>query len=296
MFGESVFEKLEEWLKNLITNAIQNALIRANSTMGDVIDVMNESITDTPQSWNSELFTKLQNISNAAIVPIAIGIMAIIICYDLITACIDQNNMKDFDISIFFRFIIKAWVAIYLINNVFTIAGGIFEIGSAIADKAMTTLFNENMVFNDVIGSAEFKEMLMECSFGDLILTLLLSFSVYFITLIVMVIVMIVTAGRMIEILVYFCGAPIPFATMTNKEWSSVGFSYIKNLFALALQAFFIVIIIAIYMILFNTNITAPSDLGGLTGSMLEWICYSVVCCFMLLKAGNVAKSICGAH
>lgn len=296
MFGESVLEKLEEWIKNWLAESVQSSLFNANSIMGDMIDVMKESITDTPQSWNSTLFTQLQNISNAAIVPIAIGIMAIIICYDFITACADQNNMKDFDIAIFFRFIIKAWVAIFFINNVFTISGGIFEIGSAVADKAMITLFNENTAFNDIIGSTEFKEMLMECSIGDLILTWGLSVSVYTITLIVMVIVMIVTAGRMIEILVYFCGAPIPFATMTNKEWSSVGFSYIKNLFALALQAFFIIIIIAIYMILFNTNITTPSDLAGLTGSMLEWICYSVVCCFTLLKSGNFAKSICGAH
>ncbi len=298
MFGESVFEKLEECIKNWLAEAVQSSLFNANNMLGDMIDVMKESVTETPQSWNSTLFTQLQNISNAAIVPIAVGIMAIIICYDFITACADQNNMKDFDIAIFFRFIIKAWIAIFFINNVFTISGGIFEIGSAVADKAMITLFNENIAFNDVIGSAELKEMLMECSIGDLLLTLILSFGVYIITAAVCIIILIVTAGRMIEILIYFCGAPIPFATMTNKEWSSVGFSYIKNLFALALQAFFIVIIVAIYVILFNTNVMTPSEFEyiELTGSMFEWICYSVVCCFTLLKSGNFAKSICGAH
>lgn len=294
--GSNIFEKLEEWIKNVIIEGVQKMIINANNTIGDIIDVMSENITDTPQSWNQILFTRLENISKAAIVPIAIGIMAIIICYDLITACIDKNNMKDFDIAIFFKFIIKSWIAIYFVNNAFTITGAIFEIGSKIADTALTTLFNQDTKINEFLVSEEFTNMLSECSLFDLCCTLGLSVSAYTLSLVVMIIVLIVTAGRMIETLIYFCGAPIPFATMTNREWSNVGFSFIKNMFALALQAFFTVIIIAIYRILFNTNVTTPSDLAGLTGSLLQWICYSVICCFALLKTGNIAKSICGAH
>ncbi len=293
---EGIFESLEEWFRNLIVGLVQDLLVGASSTMGDMVGVMNESVTDTPQTWNRTLFNTLETISQTAIVPIAVALMAIILCYDLITATIDKNNMKDTDISIFFRFGIKAWIATYFINNVFTIVGAIFELGSDIANKAMDSLFNESQNFEDILASTEFAEMLTECSLGDLIMTLFLSFSAYVITLVVMLIILIVTAGRMIEILVYFCGAPIPFATFANKEWNNVGFSFIKNMFALALQAFFIVIIVAIYIILFNANVLEPSDLAGLTGSLFEWICYSVVCCFMLLKTGSIAKSICNAH
>lgn len=296
MFGESVFEKLEEWIRGLLVDAVKSSITKANDSMTEIIDLMRGTITDTPQSWNNALFLRLEAISKSAIVPIAVGIMTIIICYDLITACADRNNMKDFDIGVFFRFIVKAWVAIFFINNIFTITGGIFEIGSAVADKALVQFFDENTAFQEVMTSTDFESMLSECSLADLMLTWALSISAYTITLIMTIIVMLVTAGRMIEILVYFCAAPIPFATMTNKEWNNIGFSFLKNLFALALQAFFIVIILAIYVILFNTNMTNPADFGGLTGSLLSWICYSIICCFMLMKTGSISKSICGAH
>ncbi len=116
-------------------------------------------------------------------------------------------------------------------------------------------------------------------------------------SLAMIIIVMVVTAGRMVEILVIISAAPIPFATMTNKEWSSVGFSFIKNIFALALQAFFIVITLAIYIVLFNTNIiNAMDNIFGLTEAMIKWLCYGIICCFILIKTGSISKSICGAH
>lgn len=296
MFGENVFEKLEEWIREKLIEAIQNQLDFVTDFMKNILVLMKDGITDTPQSWNSTLFAQLQEISNAAILPIAIGIMAVILCYDLITACIDKNNFKEFDISIFFRFVIKAWVAIYLINNVFTIVGAIFEIGSNIADTALSQLFTAESEFSSFIYSDEFKETLSNRPLVDLLFVALMVTSFNLVTDIMVLIVILVTAGRMIEILVYMCGAPIPFATMTNREWSNVGFSYIKNIFALALQAFFIVIILAIYMILYNTAVTEPKILTGITGSIFSCLCYGVICCFMLLKTGSIAKSICGAH
>ena len=44
--------------------------------------------------------------------------------------------------------------------------------------------------------------------------------------------------GRMIEIYLYTSVAPIPFATMSNREWGQIGTNYFRGLFALAFQAF----------------------------------------------------------
>lgn len=295
-WGDPV-EKIENWFKDTLAEMAQNSLVRASETIGGVVDATSDSISKTPKTWNPDLFESLQNVSDVAIVPIAVGIMSIIICYDLITACMDRNNMKEFDTSIFFRFIIKAWVAIYFINNVFSICGALIELGSDIAEKALGTLFTEEQQITLVLKSEEFKNVLTDCSLGDVILTGLLSLLVYIISLAVMVIVLIVTAGRMIEILIYFCAAPIPFATFTNKEWSNVGFSFLKNIVALALQGFFIVITLAIYVILFNLNVTnITTDFNSLSGALFNWICYSIVCCFMLLKTGSISKSILGTH
>lgn len=299
----NVIEKAQEAIEDFITNQLsemtQSSLVRAGDTITGVVDAMSDSITKTPQTWNNDLFVKLKAISDSAIMPIAIAIMTIIICYDLITACIDRNNMKDFDTGIFFRFAIKGWVAIYFINNVFTICGALFEVGASVAKIALDKLFDETVIDMATLGSHEFKMVLKSLSIGDLGLACVLSLLVYIISIAVMVIVMVVTAGRMIEVLIYFSAAPIPFATMTNKEWSNVGFSFLKNILALALQAFFIVVVLAIYVILFTTNVTGIEEIEGLkslSGVLLQWICYSVVCCFMLLKTGSISKSICGAH
>lgn len=301
MFGDDFWSSLADNIIELwydfCTWIVQQMLIYASNTLSDVVEFLRDGITETPQSWNPDLFTTLQNVTNAAILPIAIGIMSIILCYDLITACIDRNNFKEFDISIFFQFIIKAWIAIYLISNVFTIVGGLFEIGANIADIALGTVLTEANDMGDFIASDEFRESLKEFNGFDLVLSFWLALGVFIVSLAMIVIVMVVTAGRMIEILITISAAPIPFATMTNKEWSNVGFSFIKNIFALALQAFFIVITLAIYIILFNANIVnAMDNIFGLTEAMIKWLCYGIICCFMLIKTGSIAKSICGAH
>lgn len=294
---ESPVDKINDWLKDILAEFAQKSLIRASETIGDVVGIMRDNITQTPDKWNKGLFDSLKAVSDTAILPIAIGIMSIIICYDLITACIDRNNMKEFDTSIFLRFIIKAWVAIYFMNNTFYICGSLFKIGSNIADTALTTLFDEKTTISAEIASTKFHELLTTCSIGDLALTCFLSLIVYIISVAVMVIVLVVTAGRMIEILIYFSAAPIPFATMTNKEWSNIGFSFLKNMVALALQAFFIVLTLAIYVLLFNLNVTGITEnFDSMSGALLNWICYSIVCCFMLLKTGSISKSILGAH
>lgn len=296
---EKVQEFVEDFITDLLSGMAQSSLIRAGNTITDVVDVMSDSVTQTPQTWNAELFNKLKAISDSAIMPIAIAIMTMIICYDLITACIDKNNMKDFDLGIFFQFGIKGWVAIYFMNNVFTICGALFEVGASIAQTALDKLFDETAIDMAALETSEFKLVLSSLSIGDLGLACILSLLVYIISIAVMVIVLIVTAGRMIEVLIYFSAAPIPFATMTNKEWSNVGFSFLKNILALALQAFFIVVVLAIYVILFTTNVTGIAEVHGLkslSSVLLQWICYSVVCCFMLLKTGSISKSICGAH
>lgn len=303
ILANNVVEKVQEFIEDFITDILsdmtQKSLVRAGDTLTGVVDVMSDSITQTPQTWNNDLFTKLKAISDTAIMPLGIAIMTIIICYDLISACIDRNNMKDFDIGIYLRFGIKGWTAIYFMNNAFTICTAFFEIGGWIAKTAIEKLFDETEMDMSVLSSFEFKHTLSEMSIGDLGLSFVLSLFVYIISIAVMVIVMVVTAGRMIEVLVYFSAAPLPFATMTNREWNNVGYSFLKNILALALQAFFIVVVLAIYVILFTTNVTdleKITNLETLSGTLLKWICYSVVCCFMLLKTGSISKSICGAH
>ena len=100
-----------------------------------------------------------------------------------------------------------------------------------------------------------------------------------------------ISFGRMLEIYVMTSVAPIPMANMLGRD-SHMGQNYMKSLGALGLQAFLIIICVAIYAALVQ-NIAVTGDI-----SYAIWTClgYTVLLCFSLFKTGSMAKSILGAH
>ena len=85
---------------------------------------------------------------------------------------------------------------------------------------------------------------------------------------------------------------PIPLATMTNRDWSSTGQNYLKSLFALAFQAFLMMVCVAIYSIL----VAGVQYSDNLSSSLFGVMAYTVVLCFSLFKTGALSKSIFNAH
>lgn len=102
----------------------------------------------------------------------------------------------------------------------------------------------------------------------------------------------IIVYGRMVEIYLVTSVAPIPMATMLNREWGQMGQNYLRSLFALGFQAFLIIICVGIYAVLVQ-NIALESDI-----SAAIWTCmgYTVLLCFTLFKTGSLAKSVFNAH
>ena len=102
----------------------------------------------------------------------------------------------------------------------------------------------------------------------------------------------IIVYGRMIEIYMVTSVAPIPMATMVNRDWGQMGQNYLRSLFALGFQAFLIMVCVGIYAALVK-GITVGSDV-----SAALWTCigYTVLLCFTLFKSSSVAKSIFNAH
>ena len=102
----------------------------------------------------------------------------------------------------------------------------------------------------------------------------------------------VVIYGRMIEIYLVTSIAPIPMATMVNREWGSMGQNYLRSLLALAFQAFLLIVCVGIYAVLVK-NIATGTDIMNAI-----WTCmgYTVLLCFTLFKTGSLAKSIFNAH
>ena len=79
---------------------------------------------------------------------------------------------------------------------------------------------------------------------------------------------------------------------MTNREWGSIGNNYLKGLFALGVQGFFIMVCVGIYAVLVNEMVIALN----LHSAIFSIAAYTVILCFSLFKTGSLAKSIFHAH
>jgi hypothetical protein len=225
------------------------------------------------------------------IVPIAGLIITFVLCYELITMITQKNNFHEFETYNIFLWIFKAYVAIYLVTNTFDITMAVFDVGQHVVNEAASVISGETAVdasaaVASLVGSLETMEV------GELFLlameTLLISMTMSILSVIITVIMY----GRMIEIYLYTSVAPIPFATMTNREWGNIGNNYLKGLFALAFQGFFMLVCVGIYSVLVN----AMTVSDNLHGAMFSVAAYTVVLAFSLFKTGSLSKSIFNAH
>ena len=133
---------------------------------------------------------------------------------------------------------------------------------------------------------------LMEMELGPLLGLWLQSMFIGITMHILSICIFIVIYGRMIEIYLMTSLAPIPFATMSNRELGSMGQNYLRSLFALGFQAFLIMVCVGIYAVLVQSISTDADVIGAI------WTCvgYTVLLCFTLFKTGSLAKSIFNAH
>ncbi len=106
------------------------------------------------------------------------------------------------------------------------------------------------------------------------------------------VLITVILFGRMIEIYLYTSIAPIPFATMSNREWGQVGTNYFRGLLALGFRGFFMMVCVGIYAVLVSTIQISDNMHSALFGVAA----YTVILCFSLMKTGNLSRSIFNAH
>ena len=86
--------------------------------------------------------------------------------------------------------------------------------------------------------------------------------------------------------------APLPVATLSNRELGSMGQNYLKSLFAVGFQGMLILVCVAIYAVLIQGIATDGDPIGAIWGC----VGYTVLLCFCLFKTGTIARSIFSAH
>lgn len=286
-----IWQKFTEWLKELLVSGIMDNVNGLFDNVNSRVAGIAGQVGATPQGWNSGVYGMIRTLSDNVILPIAGVVLAFVMTLELIQLITEKNNMHDVDTWMFFKWIFKTFCAVLIVTNTWNIVMGIFDVGQSVVNQSAGVIIGETSIdINSVITDME--AQLEALGTGEL-------FGLWFQSLFVgltmnalSICIMLVVYGRMIEVYLTASVGPVPLATMTNREWGSAGQNYLKSLFALAFQAFLIMVCVGIYSVLVQ-GISAGGDLSGAI-----WACmgYTVLLCFALFKTGSLSKSLFGAH
>lgn len=286
-----IWQKITEWLKEVLVSGILDSLSGMFDNVNQQVGEIARQVGTTPQAWNSGVFSMIRNLSESVILPIAGVILAFVMTFELIQMVIDKNSMNDFDTWIFFRWIFKTFCAVLIVTNTWNIVMGVFDVAQNVVSGAAGVIASDASIdIATALPNLEARLMEMEIGplFGLWFQSLFVGLTMWALTICIFII----TYGRMIEIYLVTSVAPIPMATMTNREWSQMGQNYFRSLMALGFQAFLIIVCVAIYAVLVQ-SIAVDENI-----SKAIWTCmgYTVLLCFTLFKTSSLAKSIFNAH
>ena len=289
---DKILESIAEWLKEVLVGGIVSNLSGMFDSVNQQVGEIAGQVGATPQAWNGTIYSMIRSLSDNVIVPIAGVILAFVMTLELIQMVSDKNNMHgDVDTWMFFKWIFKTACAVLIVTNTWNIVMGVFEVGQSVVNSAAGVISADASIDISTV-VVDLEERLMEMEIGPLFGLWFQSLFVGICTWALTICIFIITYGRMIEIYLVTSVAPIPMATMVSKEGGNIGQNYLRSLFALAFQAFLIIVCVAIYAALVQ-NIAVDTDI-----SKAIWTCmgYTVLLCFTLFKTGSMAKSIFSAH
>lgn len=214
---DGILTAIEDWIRGLFTGMVTSNLQTMFNDVNQKTSEIATQVGQTPQGWNGSVFSMIQGLSNNVIVPIAGIIITMVLCYELISMLTERNNLHEVDTWMFFKYFVKMWIAVYLVSNTFNIVMAVFDVGQSVVSSATGYITGRAAI--DVSGMIATMETAME-SMGIPEL-MMLSIETALVSLcmkLISILIMVILYGRMIEIYLYSSVAPIPFATMSNRE------------------------------------------------------------------------------
>lgn len=289
---QSIFDAITEWLKGLLVEGIMGNLGGLFTGVNEQVGEIAAQVGKTPAAWNAGVFSMIRQLSETVILPIAGLVLTFVMTYELIQMLIDHNNLHNFDTWIFFKWIFKTFVAVLILSNTFNIVMAVFDVAQSVVAQSAglvqgTTDISPNLVAN-------MQATIEQMELGPLLGLWLQSFVVHHTMTALNIFIFVVVYGRMIEIYMLTSLAPLPFATVVNRDLGHMGHNYFRSLLAIGFQGLLIIVCLAIYAVLIQSIAAA----GGTDIFETIWtaIGCTVLLCFTLLKTGSLAKAVFGAH
>ena len=287
---EFLSDWLTDWLKELLIDGIMGNLSGLFDTVNTKVGEISVQVGTSPAAWNAGVFSLIRQLSETVILPIAGLILTFVATYELIQMLIERNNLHDIDYWIFFKWIFKTACAILLLSNTFNIVMAVFDVSQSVIASAAGLVQGSTDVSADMLTGLEttLEGMDLGPLLGLFMQTMLINVAMPIMSIVIVVI----TYDRMLEIYLLTSLAPIPVATLSNRELGGTGQNYLRSLFAVGFQGLLILVCVAIYAVLIQNIATGGDPIGAIWGAMG----YTVLLTFMLFKTGSIAKSVFGAH
>ena len=286
-----LWQKITEWLKEVLISGITDNLTGMFDATNQKVAEISTQVGTTPQAWNGGIFNMIHHLSESVIVPIAGAVLAFVMTLELMQLITEKNNMNDVDTWMFFKWAFKSAAAVLIVTNTWNIVMGVFDMAQSVVSSASGVVISDTSIDISAV-LTDLAEKLEEMDIGPLFGLWFQSLFAGICTWALSICIFIIIYGRMIEIYLVTSLAPIPMATMMNREWGSMGQNYLRSLLALGFQAFLIIVCVAIYAVLVQ-NISTLEDIAAAI-----WTClgYTVLLCFCLFKTSSLAKGIFNAH
>ena len=283
-------EWITEWLKGLLIEGIMGNLTGLFDTVNTRVGEIAVQVGTPPAAWNAGVFSLIRQISGTVILPIAGLILTFVATYELIQMLIDRNNLHDIDTWIFFKWIFKTAAAILILSNTFNIVNAVFDVSQSVIARSSGIIQGSTDITPGMLDTLEIT--LETMGLGELLGLFMQSMLIHITMWVLNIIIFVLVYGRMLEIYMLTSLAPIPVATLSNREVGQMGQSYLKSLFAVGFQGLLILLCVGIYGVLVQGISTSGDPIGAIWGC----VGYTVLLCFMLFKTGSISKSIFGAH
>ena len=196
---DRIFEAIETWMRDLLTGMVSSNLTTMYTDVNEKTGEIAAQVGQTPQGWNGNIFSMIQNLSDSVIVPIAGMIITFVLCYELISMLTEKNNMHDLDTWMFFKYFFKMWVAVWIVSHTFTITMAVFDVGQTVVSRAAGVISSDTAINIDTMIST--METAMESmEIGELVILALETMLVSLCMKVISVFITVILYGRMIEI------------------------------------------------------------------------------------------------
>ena len=309
---DSTVQKLMNGFRDIFYELAYSNLSNMLSDLNEKVATISTELSTAPDAWQGgTIWELIVKIAEQVALPVAGTVFTFVVLWELISMLVQPNNLADIDfVSVLMKWLIKTIVAAWFISNALTICNCFFGIGASMVSKT-TTVLNQQVTDNTQ-GSVLLKYLSdnygdqdEDAESGDVSGLISLTVSTWFIDVIIKfmgILITIILYSRMISIYLHCAVAPLPMATVTNHHMSNIGIGYMKNVFALAMQAVLMMICVAIYGVLvanvFDPNTITLDPENGITAiKLLTKACWSTVGISILLvytmfKCEGITKQI----